>query len=291
LDAEALVRVAHGPRAIEMFPDDDARFGVAGASRVGQNLELMLAQLDGIIVRHHTFVGKAADVLEVLVDFQRAVGNVRVRWRLSEARIVAWEEAREDDIRLGQGAGADAAEFADEAILEGPPKALDAAFGLRGGGGNPPDAELLEGTTHLSGGAADAAQLLGERERLAGIAVEDAVAVAIDGDGSAARAEQVTEDPKVPIGVFLLSEERGGHAVRGIVDGAMEDQAGPAAFQPVVVASIDLNEEALLGHALAAAMMAAGPGGDEGLGGRPRRASGARSSRRGAGLAPRPRPR
>ncbi len=234
-----------------MFPDHDPGLGIAVAPGVGEDLQQMPPEVHSIVIGHRALVGEAADVLETLVRGQRAIGGVRGRGGVSEARIVTREEAGQDSIRLVQGARASAAEFADQAILERAPEALDAAFGLRGGGRNPADTEVLQGAPKLGGGLAETAELLGECEGLPGIALEDAVAIAVDRDGPAVRADEGVEDPEVAIGVFFRAEEGGGHCVGRVVDGAVEDEARATPFEPRVLTGIELEEQALLGHPLA----------------------------------------
>jgi len=244
-----------------MFPDHDVGLGVAAAMRAGEDLEHVLAELHGIVIGHGALVGEAADVLEVLVGGQRPVGAVRIGGCVSEARIVAWEELREDRIRFLQSAGASPAEFAGQAILKGPPEPFDATLGLRRGGRDPADAEVLQSAADLRGRPSEATQLLGESRGLRGIAVEDAVPVAVDRDRAAVCADHVSENPEVPEGLFLLAEEGSGDVVGGIIDGAVEGKPGSSPFQPIMLARIKLDEEAFLRHALTPAMIPAWPPG------------------------------
>lgn len=255
----ALIADRDGP--IEMFPDHDVGLGVAAPMRAGEDLEQVLPEPHGVVVGHGALVREAADVLEVLIGGQWPVGAVRIGGCVSEARIIAGEEAREDRIRFLQGACASPAEFADQAILKGPPEPFDATLGLRRGGGDPTDAEVLQGAAKLRGRPPEAAQLLGECRRLRGIAVEDPVTVAVDRDRAAVCADHVPENPEVPEGLFLLAEEGSGDFARGIIDGAVEGKPGSPPFQPIMLARIELGKQAFLRHALTPTMIPAGPPG------------------------------
>lgn len=241
-----------------MFPDQDTGLGITAAVRAGKDLEQVLAELHGIVVGHNALVGEAANIVE---DLGRGQGAIRGAWiggRLGEARIVAGEEARQDRVGLLEGTRPRATQFADESAVEGAPQALDAAFGLRRGGGDPADAELLEGASELRRRTLEAAQLLGECGRMAGIAMEDAVPVAIDCDRAAGVLHHLVQNPEVSHGIFFVPKDRGRHFAGGVVDGATEGQAGPAAFEPVMLAGVELEEEPFLRHALAPSAMATG---------------------------------
>lgn len=244
-----------------MFPDHDAGLGIAAAVRAGEDLEHVLTELHGIVIGHGALVGEAADVIEDLCWDERSICDMGIGGGLRKACIVAREEAGQDGVGLLEGAGPRPAQFTDEAILQGAPEAFDPAFGLRGSGRDPADAQLLEGAADVGERARAAAQLLIERQRLAGRALEDAVAIAVDCDRAALGRHQRAQDPEIAVGIFLVTEEGGRHQVGGVVDGAVEDQARAPAFQPVVVAGIELDEQARLGHALAPAAMPTGPPG------------------------------
>ncbi|HEY4933107.1 MAG TPA: hypothetical protein VII23_16195 [Terriglobales bacterium] len=76
-------------------------------------------------------------------------------------------------------------ESSDPAVLAGAPGALDAALGLRRVGGNLLDAEFLQGASQL-GGRLFASELFGQGP-VGIVALEDAVAVAVEAEGYAMR--------------------------------------------------------------------------------------------------------
>jgi hypothetical protein len=145
-----------------MFPDHDAGLGEAAAGRAGEDLEEMFAEPHRVVIGDDALVGEAADVVEDLLGRQWAIRGVRIRRSAGKARIVARKESRQDGVGVLERSGPRTAEFADEAILEGAPQALDAAFGLGRGGRDPADAEVRQGTAKLGRGTSEAAQLLGE---------------------------------------------------------------------------------------------------------------------------------
>src|SRR5713226_7215102 len=115
---------------------------------------------------------------------------------LREARVVAGEEAREKGIRALPVRNPSEAQLGDQAVLEGAEPILDTPLRLGAVGGNPPDAEFLQRPPHLRG-PRPARQLLGQGEGRALVAVEDAVPVAVDGQGEAVRARDALEEVKV----------------------------------------------------------------------------------------------
>src|SRR5205807_2109465 len=93
------------------------------------------------------------------------------------------------------------------------------------------NAELLKGAGHLRWLAAPG-QLLGERPGLLAVVLEDAVTVAVPGQGDAFSADRVAQEEKVARGVFVLSEDGMDRVAGGVVDSADKDQLRPSAFQP-----------------------------------------------------------
>src|SRR3989304_3035455 len=255
---EALALVAPRRRPVQMLADHDPRFGITLAARAGQDLEQMLAELDGFVVGHRALIGEAADVLQPVGSRQGAIGSLRIGRGLGEARIVAREEASQDRVGLVEGAGTGTAEFAAQAILEDAPEALNAALRLRGRRGNPADAQLLERAAELRGRLAQAAQLLGDGRERPRITVENTMAGAIEGDGAAVSADQVSQDREVSERVFCLAEEGRRDVVGGVIDAPVKDEARAATLAPVLVTRVELHEQPFLGHAIPAAAMAGG---------------------------------
>ena len=124
---------------IEEATHDDARLGIAGALGIGEELQVLRAERDGVVIGHGALMGEAADVVEIEGRREGAVGGPRLGGGARKARIVAWEEGLQDGIGLLQSARLRETELTDETILEGAPEPLDATLGLRGvgGGGRP----------------------------------------------------------------------------------------------------------------------------------------------------------
>ena len=59
--------------------------------------------------------------------------------------------------------------------------------------------------------------------------------------------------------VLLLAEHRAGHAPGRVVDVAHEREPRSAVLEPVVAGAVGLQQQALLGHAVAAAAVLRGP--------------------------------
>ena len=174
---------------------------------------------------------------------------------MSEAGIVAWEEAIEHALGLRERARLGEAELDDETILEGTEEPLDPSLGLRGMRADPADAEFLEGTADLGRGG-PALKLLGQGERGAGIAVEDPVAVGVSGTGEAIAPDELAEEQEVAVGVLFQAEDAAEDLASRVVYGRVEHQARAAIFEPGVMAAVHLDEETGLGHAFPASAMA-----------------------------------
>ncbi len=254
--------------AIEVGVDVDAGASIAASLGAGVKLQDPISELDGVVVAHSPLVLEAADAFEVPRGWRGPPGRLGLRRRVREAGIVAWEEPVEDALRLGEGAGLGQAQFRDEAILKGAKEPLDPTLALRRRGGDPADAEFLEGAADLGRGNGSL-QLLCQAVRCTGVAMKDPMAIRVRGAGDTIAADEPAEQEEVAMGIFLGAKDAGQYLARGVVDGAMEDEAGPAVLEPGMVAAVHLDEQAGLGHALAAAPMArraSGAGtGDPGL--------------------------
>ncbi len=74
-------------------------------------------------------------------------------------------------------------------------------------------------------------------------------------------ADQFPKHDEIPVGIFLRPEDGGRDLVGRIVDGAVEDQAGPASLEPVMVTAVPLEEQSRQGHAFTPTAEAAPPSG------------------------------
>jgi hypothetical protein len=101
---------------------------------------------------------------------------------------------------LLHGGGVSQAEFADQAVLAGAPKALDAALGLGGIGGDLLNAEFLQGASEMSGGLLTG-ELFGDGP-VGIVALEDAVAITVEAERDAVGGNQGAQGAKIAEGVF-----------------------------------------------------------------------------------------
>lgn len=245
--------------AIETFVDLDARLGVAASPGTGEKLHVVGSEGDGIVVAHGAHVLEAEDAVEVALTRPGPIGGCRLGRRLREASIVAGEEAGQEGVRVVLLPDARETQFADQAILEGAADALDAALGLRRGGGDPLDARILQGPPHLRG-LQPARQLLFEGRGPFG-RLEDAVPVGIDRERQAVGRGDLAQEEEVALGIFPEAKDRAQRGAGRIVDGMEEDVGGPAAFQPVVLAAVHLHEHPGPGEAVPAPAMLRAPAG------------------------------
>jgi len=254
-DGELLASVVNRQRAVQIRVDGDAGASITPAGWAGAELQRAAVEWEGIVVPDGALILEAADAFELVRGRRRAPGRLGLRGRVGEARIIAREKSVEHALRLRERAGLSEAEFADEPILKGAKEAFDPTFPFRRGGGDPADAEFLEGSADLRGFDGPL-QLRGQSERRASIAMKDPMPIGVGGRRDAIAADESAEQAEIALRVFLRAEDAGEDLSRGIVDGGMEHQAGPAVLEPGMVAAVHLDEQAGLGHALPAATMA-----------------------------------
>ena len=148
--AELLAAVIDGQGAIQVRMDVDPSTGIAAALGPWPELQQRAVELQRIVVADRAAMFEATNALEVgRCGAPRRRG---VSGRLREAGIVAWEKALEHALRVGERAGVREPEFDHEAVLEGAEETLDPALALGGGGGDPADAEFMQGAADLGGG-------------------------------------------------------------------------------------------------------------------------------------------
>src|SRR5205807_5317279 len=77
------------------------------------------------------------------------------------------------------------------------------------------------------------------------VALEDAVAVAIEAEGNAVSGEQSLQTAEVTYGIFRFQlKVCGDHAAGGVILKADQGEARTATFQPIVTAGIGLQHHA-----------------------------------------------
>lgn len=241
--------VDDGPGAVEALVDVDAGFSVAPA--IGKDLEDVRSEGDGVVIGDDAPVLEAEDGLGGQVLGPGPIGELRPDSGSSETRIVAAEESREEGIRRVLVGDAGQAEFGHEAVLEGTEDALDAALRLGAGRGHPADAQVLQEASDLSG-SAHTLELFFDAPAAAAGAAEDPVAIGVSSQGKTGTQGELPEDLEVTGGGLLIVEPAGEDLACGVVDGGMEDEPRAAILEPGMMAAVELDEHAFLGHALAA---------------------------------------
>lgn len=178
---DARLLVEDGDAPVEALVDLDHGVRIAALPGIGQELDLVSAEGHRVVVAHRAPILEAEDGLRIETGGPGTIGGGGIRWSLSEARIVASQEAGEEGVGPRAVDDAGEAEFGPQAILEGAKEPLDATLGLRTPGRDPLDGQFLEGPGDLCGcGFAD--QLLLEGEAVPLAPVEDAMAIAVRGD-------------------------------------------------------------------------------------------------------------
>ena len=234
--------------------DFDLGSGVAAAVGAGQNLQVVGAKGDGIVIGDDAQVLEAKDGVGVERGGPGAIRRGGIGGAVGKPRVVAAQEPDQKGIGALAVADAGETEFGQEAILEGAKEAFDAPLALRGRRWDPPDSEVAEDPPDL-GGRRRALQLLLEGQWGAGLAVKDPMAIGVDGEGDAVAVNKRVEKMQIPLGVLMVAEFGGEHRPGGIVHRGQEGKPGAAGLQPGMGAAIEEDEHARLGHALPAAAM------------------------------------
>src|SRR5262249_36069262 len=161
-------------------------------------------------------------------------------------------------------------QLAPQALLEGVPEPLDAAFALRRAGLDVADAQVLEDAAEM-GGRLNPSELLFEGP-VPISADEDVDAIAVEGHGQADGGEDLVQQGRVAVEVFGRAEVQGDDRGRRILDGAqqrhrrappLEPGEGTAVGVTVLEQGLDSQGEGrgqAPGRGLAAALMAQGAG-------------------------------
>ena len=253
----ALLRVMpHADRAIEQLMEPYPRFGVAAIPRAGRDVIDAALELDGIVMIDHAAIAEAQDTVQIEPGGERTIRRAGVVGGDGKGGIVAIEiggqERRGDRVGHGQ---ASQAQLRDEAILQGTPKAFNAALGLGRASGDGADAQLDQGPAELRRLLSPRQLFLGSPARM-GITHEDAMPIVIEGVGDAVGGEHLAQQEEVAMSILLSAKDRGHHAAGGVVDRRQKGGAWPIGPEPGVRAAIDLQEHAFLGVPIAATTMA-----------------------------------
>src|SRR5260370_25237619 len=139
-------------------------------------------------------------------------------------------------------------------MLAGAPGAFDAALGLGRVGGDLVDTELVESTPELRR-SLFSGELFGEGPvRI--VALEDAMAVAVETERNAVSGDQGAESAEIAEGIFGFQLEVSSQDLTGgVVLKTDERELGAAAFEPIMTAGIGKRH-----HAKARAGRPAGAG-------------------------------
>ena len=106
------------------------------------------------------------------------------------------------------------------------------------------DPQFLQATGELGG--------FRRRLRLAGVVLEDGMAIAVQRQGDAPALDQALHQDKVASGVLTGAKHGVGHRAGGVVHRQQQDEFGSPVLQPGVMAAVQLHQHPGLGHPLAA---------------------------------------
>ena len=184
------------------------------------------AEADGVVMSDDATVATAQDGGEIAGG--GAPGGGGIGGGPGEAAVVVREELGEEGIGGLEGGDAAQPQLADEAVLQGLPEALDAAFGLRRARGDEPDAELAQDAAEVSGILGAAQLLLKSPVRI--VADKDVEAIAIEGQGQAVRGDERPQPGDLAVQILGGPEIQGQDGAGRLVDGAVQRELGAAGF-------------------------------------------------------------
>ena len=243
--------VVEGDPAIQRFVELHFGASEAEAPVLWGDLEATARPLHHVVVADHSLVNEGADVLQVVRS--RAPGLGGVARRTSEATVVVGGELAQDGVGRFEVSSPGQTKFTAQAILQHAPQAFDAAFGLGRLGGQESDAQSFQSVAELSRPALSG-QLFLDGPVIV-VADEDAVAIAIEGQGHAETVEQAVEQAEITLGSFRREELRGQDFPRGVVLHAESREERAATLQPVMRGAIELHEFPFAGRAQTALAM------------------------------------
>ena len=241
--------------AVEELVHLDAATSVGRAVAAWGDGQAVAVERDRVVLSDDALVLEAEDVVRLEAGGPGEVGGSRLGGRDSEAGVVARQEALQDLVSVIERGGPGLAQRFDEAVLESAEEALNAALGLGRVGRDELDGQFVEEATELAARGL-AGQLFGDGSLLG--ALEDGVAVGVEGQGKAMGLAEVAQEQEIAGGVFFGAEDSPRDLTGGIIDGGNQAEFGPAVFEPRVVAAVDLEEHARLGAALSPAAVARG---------------------------------
>jgi hypothetical protein len=211
--------------AVELMRELDGFSSIATLTGQRWKSDGVGAEGDGVIGSDDALVVQAEAAIEIEAARQTAKVACGLGGRPGKALVVVGAEPGEYGVGVRDGGGLGQTKFADETILASAPDALDAALGLGRVGGDLRDAELLEGASELSG-RLFAGELFGERP-VRVVALEDAVAIAIEAEGYAVRGDEGVQSAQIADGIFGFElEVRGQDLAGGIVLKTDESEPG-----------------------------------------------------------------
>ncbi len=259
LTRQASPLVVDGNAAIEALVDLDRGLRIAATAGSGEELQAVRAAGDGVIVADDPLVLEAEDGLRIESGWPRPIGRSGISGWPREAGIEAWEEGREVGIGPLTVAHGSETEFVTQAILEGAKEPLDATFGLGALGGDPLDAQFLEGAFDLGGRGFPSELFLQGQGTLRRLAVKDPMAIAVRCDGDALSLRERREDLEITVRIFLVPKGSGEDLPRSVILDGEQGETRATPVQPIMVAPIELHEQAFLQHPLATSAVARWP--------------------------------
>ena len=247
--------IAHEQRSVEMFQDFHSAAGIRAAIGPFGYLDPAIPDRHGIVASHDSGVLAGEAAVQVGGRWSPG-GNGVTRWG-REALVEFGDEGRQVASGFLSRTGAVESQQADQAILERPPEALDAALGLRASGRDIADSKLSQDPSSL-GRVALPCEFLFERP-VAVIADEDVRSIAVERGRDSMAADHLLEEKRIPVEIFMGTGHKPQDAPRRIIEGAHKGEGIPPLFAPAVFTGIDEHQRSDPGLALAASAVSRCP--------------------------------
>ena len=201
-------------------------------------------ELDRVVPGDLARVLEAEDPLQEDGRVQGTIGCLGQLGRHTELLVEPGQEFLQHSVGLINGDGSRQPEFADQPVLEGAGHAFHPALGLWRTGKDLFNAQFLHGPGKMGW-----THGLGYMPGLSG-KLEDPVAIAIESQGGLIAADDPLHQQEVAPGVLIGLEDGARHRAGSIIHRQQQGEPRPPLFQPGVMAAVDLQQHALLGHPL-----------------------------------------
>ena len=212
-----------GQTTVQSFQDLNRSASVAGAFRLGQQLQGMQLELHRVVPSHLPAVLEAEDTVQAHLRCQWAVSGLGTLRRNAEACVEARQEALQHAVSFRDGSRASQPKFRHQPVLKRFRRSLHATLRL----GRHCEYHLDPQFVH---GAAELGRRTGEPRP--GRMLEDGVPVDVEGNRRAVVLHQFLHHKEIVACVFPLAEECVHHGAGGVIHRQQQRELRSRLSQP-----------------------------------------------------------